>query len=474
MKRLLLFFSLLAVSGATHAADPTTDLLNAPRVGDFITLSAGPGNDGKSIVKYTIDGGNSPRMVNGLTFRGNGEIAIHIQSLNPLTQAWTVETKATPDVSFAAIKTFLDDLKALQSSLPQAQADASARSQAAESAPVPRGGQKEDCRTFSSLIQDTYTALQAPGLTADELQEIVAGANGHKGVAAAEKALVSAQQAIQTNASDARTSLGKLRSAYSALGNDPSKTCTIVTGQILVDYVEVRSTADQIIKAKEALSQQIGDLVKILQPFLPESVWFGRDLDDYVIKTVTPTFSDQQDVSVTAKLRTVQLKNGSISVSIDDANIIAGTFVVRKNSYFVTERAAAMIYNNLTYPQYGTAKNPNGETVVKRTEDHQPINGALMLNLVIRIGRDTSVAWPFLQFGVSSAKDFPGFLAGLGIRFADPFNFSISAGGMITRYKDLDGNLKVGDVVSGTDDINKHLTYKTSPVAIYGAIQLKF
>jgi len=474
MKRLLLFFAFLTMAGVAHAGDPTTDLLNAPRVNDFITLSVGPGNDGKAIVKYTIDTNNSPRMVNGLTFRSNSEIAIHIQNLNPLTQAWVVETKATPDVSFAAIKAFLDDLKTLQASLPQAQTEAQANAQAAKAAPAARGARKEDCGTLNSLIQETYTALQDPGLTAEKLQEFVTEAIGHKGVVTAEKDFVGAQQSIQKSIATARRKLGDLRAAYGSLGNDPSKTCSVVSGQILVDYIEVRSTADQIIAAKEALSQQIGELVKILQPFLDQNVWYGNVLTDYVIKTVTPSFAEQQSVSVTTKLRTVQLKGGSIVVSTDDANVIAGTFVVRKNSFFVAERAAAMIYNNLNYPQYGTTKTANGDTVVQRTKDHQPINGALMLNLVMRVGRDSSVAYPFLQFGVSSAKDFPGFLAGLGIRFADPFNFSISAGGMITRYKDLDGSLKVGDVVSGTDDINKHLAYKTSPVVLYGAVQLKF
>jgi hypothetical protein len=133
-----------------------------------------------------------------------------------------------------------------------------------------------------------------------------------------------------------------------------------------------------------------------------------------------------------------------------------------------------VIYNNITYPQYGTTTNASGQTVVKRTKDHEPIGGALMLNLVMRLGRGASVAHPLLQFGVSSAKEFPGFLAGIGVRFVEPFNFSLSVGGMITRYKDLDGELKVGDPASGTADINKHLVYKTSPVAIYGAMQLKF
>ncbi|HEY0515123.1 MAG TPA: hypothetical protein VGH73_24720, partial [Thermoanaerobaculia bacterium] len=393
------------------------------------------------------------------------------------------ESKATPDVSFAAIQAFLDDLKTLQGSLSKGQAAALAGAQSAKvlrpSAraiePTEQEKQQEnDCATLNDLIQKAYTALQRPGLTAEELQSYVSEAYGHKGVTAARGHFVAAQTSIQDSIDKAKKSLADIRDKYSSLGNDPTKTCSTITGQILVDYIEVRSTADQIIAKKEALSQQIGGLVKILQPFLDPNVWYGRDLTDYVIKpSVTPTFAEQQNLSASVKVRTVQLNGSSIVVSTDDANIIATTFVVRKNTFFVAERAAAVIYNNLKYPQYGTAKNANGDMVVQRTADHQPIGGALMLNLVMRL-HGPSVAYPFLQFGVSSAKEFPGFLAGLGLRFAAPFNFSISAGGMITRYKDLDGKLKVGDVVTGTDDINKHLTYKTSPVVIYGAMQLKF
>ena len=83
-------------------------------------------------------------------------------------------------------------------------------------------------------------------------------------------------------------------------------------------------------------------------------------------------------------------------------------------------------------------------------------------------------AIPFIQFGMSTAKDFPGFLAGAGFRFTSPVAFSISAGGMITRYKDLDDPSRLNKPISGTAEIKDHLIDKTSPVALYGAIQLKF
>jgi hypothetical protein len=466
MKRLLVFLTFLAMSGVAHAGDPTTELLEAPRVGGFITLSVGPGTDGKAIVKYTVDNDIAQRAVNGLTFRSDGQIGIHIQNFNPLTQTWVIEAKATPDVSFEAIQAFLNDLKTLQAALPQPQTPLGTLT-------VVPGTITENCATLASLTQEAYDALQKPELTVGVLHDRVAAANGYLGVKTASAGFVADQASIEMNIDIARMALAKIRTAYSVLQNHPSLQCSQITGQLLVDYVEVRSTADKIIAAKEALRQQLGELVKTLQPYLDQNAWQGPALTDYVIKTITPTFAEQQNLSVTAKMRTITLKDGSIVVTTDDANIITGMFVVRKNTFFVAERAVAVIYNNLKYPQYGTAVNAQGSMVVKRTMDHQPINGALMLNLVMRLG-SPSVAYPFLQFGVSSAKDIPGFLAGVGLRFAAPFNFSISAGGMITRYKDLDGNLKVGDTVTGTDDINKHLAYKTSPVVLYGAMQLKF
>lgn len=469
MKRLLLFLVILAMASGADAADPTTEMLNAPFVGDYITLSLGPGNDGKTIVKYTIDTNTSPRAVAGKTFRSNDEVAIHIQSFNPLTQAWVVEAKATPDVSYAAIKAFLDDLTALQAALPQPPGEDE------EAPPVGGGDEADDCERLKELITEAFVALKKEEVTASDLRELVTGATGHAGVTKAAEKISTIQSEIDKNIDKAKTALSSIQTEFSGLtGNEPTKSCPSISAQILVDYIQVHSTADRIIETKETLHAQLGDLHGILQPYLQTAVWRGQPLTDLAIKTVNPTFAEQQSVSVTAKERTVQLVDNSIVIKTDDANVISGKFDVRKSSFFVAERAVAVIYNSLTYPQYGTATNEAGETVVRRTDDHEPVNGALMLNLVMRLGRSASVVHPLLQLGVSSAKDYPGFLAGVGLRFVEPFNFSLSVGGMITRYKDLDGDLAEDDPVSGTAEIEEHLTYKTSPVALYGAVQLKF
>jgi hypothetical protein len=475
MKRLLIFLVMVSMAAIAHAGDPTTDLLTAPFVQDFILLSSGPGNDGKPVVKYAIDTvSGSPKTANGLVFRSDGEINIYIHNFNPLTQTWVVEAKATPDVSYAAIKSFLDDLKALQGSLPNPPA-ASAGARASSLGQPDMCARLTGCDRLNCRINQAFAALNEKVLVATELQTLVNEATGYQGVTTASTGLIKKQQDIKDNNDLARSELDKIRNEYSDLNHTHTQECAAINSRILVDYIQVQSTADQIIAKKEALRAQLGELAKTLQPYLQQNAWFGPTFSDSFITSVTPTFENQQTVSVSVKERTIQLDDDSkIVIKSDATNVVAGKFDVRRSSFFVPERAAAVIYNNLKYPQYGTAMNDEGKMVVKRTKDHQPIDGALMLNLVMRMGRNSSVVYPLIQLGVSSAKDFPGFLAGVGLRFVEPFRFSLSVGGMITRYKDLDGNLKIGDVVSGTDDINKHLTYKTSPVVIYGAMQLKF
>lgn len=463
MKRLFASLAILSMASGASAADPTTEILQAPFIHDYITLSLGPDNGGKTIVKYTIDSNVSPRAAAGKTFRSSDEVAIHIQSFNPLTQVWVVEAKATPDVSYTAIKAFLDDLTALQAALPSVTPAGGAAPNAAD-----------PCDRLKQLIADAFRALTAQEITPGELQALVDGAHGHAGVSRAAGDLTAKQVKIRTNTDNARVALAHIRNEFSEFTKlPPPKECSNVTSKILVDYVEVRSTSDRIIAAKEALFTQLGDLQKAVQPYLQQAVWRGPALSDYAIKAIKPSFAEQQNVSVTAKQRAITLNGNSIVITTDDTNVVTGQFTVRKSSVFVAERAVAVIYNDLTYPQYGTATDENGEIVVQRVDDHDPVNGALMLNLVTRF-RGLSVAYPLLQLGVSSAKDFPGFLAGVGLRFVEPFNFSLSVGGMITRYKDLDGELEDGDPVSGTAEIEEHLVYKTSPVVLYGAIQVKF
>lgn len=479
MKRALIILALVSMAVAVHAADPTTNALDSTYVKDFITLSQGQGNDSKPIVKFTSDSfaPGSPKAVDGMSFRSSGEIAIHIANLNPLIETWAVEAKATPDLSYAAIKAFLDDLVALQGALPQPSTVAGPPAGGGGPAappPCPVTPSVTGCDLLQKLVAQAYASLSTPAITAATLTEIVNGAKGHAGVTDSTKKLMAQQEAIEKSNACARTKLAAIRATFGSLDGAAKDQCLTVTGALLIDYVEVYSTAERIIAAKQALHKQLGGLVEILQPYTDDKVWRGPTLSDYEIVTLKPTFAEQRDITATVKTRTVTIANKSITVKTDDKNVVSARFDARKHSFFVAERAMAMVYNSLTYPDYGTGKNEAGETVIVRVEDRKPIDGAMMLNLVMRLGRGASVVHPMIQLGVSTAKDFPGFLAGAGLRFAKPFSFSISAGGMITRYKDLDDPNRLGKPVSGTAEIQEHLVLKTSPVAAYGAIQLKF
>lgn len=468
MKHFLVFLAVLAIAPVAKA-DSTTDALHALMVEDNITLSLGTDNAGATVINYSIDSNTSPKSANGLHFRSDGEIAIRIGNFSPLAEKWVVESKGTPDPSFTAIKAFLEDLKALQDSLDPD--NASVTKKPGEGPPAGGSGEDAGCTSLRSQILEAYKALVASRFDAKELKRIVTISRGNAGVNRAYDDLVKVQQEIKADIETARKILIQIRSEFGSLLKAPMQICNGIDSRILIDYVEVYSTAEQIIAKKETLRQQLGELSLVLDPYRDSRNWQGSSLADYAIHRVTPTFAELQNVTASAQVKTIQLAGDTIEVKTGTA--VVAKIDVRRNTLFVAERAVAVIYNSLTYPQYGTETTDDGKMIVRRIDDHEPIDGAVMLNLVFRL-RSPSVVYPFLQIGVSSAKDFPGLLAGVGGRFVEPFNFSISVGGMITRYKDLDGSLRVGDEVSGSAEIQEHLELKNSDVAAYVAIQVKF
>ncbi len=475
----LLIATLIASPLAQAQVDRTTDLLEARYVKQYVRVTFGPRVAGKPIkLLYAVDSVNDldyAELEPGITFRSSGPIQVLLGDFNPLLQKYQVEQKATADVSYAAIKQFLEDLKEFQKALP--------------SQPLTGGGgtATDPCDILEGLITGIETAAKDPELTADSLKSIVDAAHGYsgspgsvdEGVHGAVTNLTRAKKQITDNVDTIEKNLKRIRDEFTAdLGARPQHECTsdLARAKALADrYRELRDKiTPPIITSKKGLAASIDDLLAFLATFDDDKAWAGPNKSDYRIDAVKPTFEEMKTVTIHATAKKVSLVNDKIVVTEVADTKVDASFDVRRSSFFVPERAAAMIYNRLTYPVYGTATDPDtGKTVVKRNDDHQPVGGAMMLNLVMRVGGG-SVAYPMLQFGVSSAKDFPGFLAGAGFRFTRPVAFSISFGGMITRFKDLDEGLHVGDVVTGTADIDKHLKFKTSDIATYGAIQIKF
>jgi hypothetical protein len=449
-------------------ADATSDFLTARSVRNFVRI--GFVNDKNPKLVYSLDSfdtNDQKTLLKGLTLRTEDEIAVYIADFNPLRDSFTVDSKETPSPNYGAIKAFLDDLKILQQSLPPV----------GEGTSDTTSQRTTRCDRLRKLIATAQEALSATELTPQNLNDMAVSAIGFEGVHNVIIQLTGTSNNLKANMDKASKAIESIVAEFSHVkGAEPQDSCATIDSAILVDYVSVTGSAAQVLAQKSALKQVVDGLVTSLGKIDDADDWRGANdnLTDYVFTRLTPTFEKDQTVTVTAVRRTITVEDGVLSIGNADKTKQEVAFLVKRDSFFVTERAVAGIYNHLKYPKYGTAKNDAGETVVERSkDDYDPVNAAMMLNMVMRT-KMGSVAYPMLQLGVSTAKDFPGLLAGIGLRFTQPSAFSLSVGGMITRYKDLDGVLKPGDKVTGTSDIESHLEFKTSPVVLYGAIQLKF
>ena len=464
---MLFLVFVLAVAATPLLADATADLLGAVHIKNYIRLNVGPDpvDSTKTVILAATDSVSTDDLhpLAGRTFASDGTINVYVMEFNPLTQVWTVVGKASPDPNYGAIKTFIDDLKPLQATFPK---PAEQVGGGGEDSPDP-------CTRLAALIQKAISSLKDSGIDGDHLKTIATEAVGSKGVLKAKKDLEDVIGKIDADNATASATLQQIRLLFgTSNGVAPLLSCSTIASPMLVDYVDATGRAQQVIDRRKALADALRNLIKTsLAPYTDPKRWRGADSSDLLFTSITPTFENLMTVDAAMKAKTLDVSGNSISVTTADTGSTA-QFVVRRDSFLIPERAAAVIYNHLTYPKYGTTVK-DGKTVVERVKDAEPVSGAIMLNLIPRFGR-TSAVYPMLQVGVSSAKEFPGFLAGVGLRFTAPVAFSLSAGGIVTRFKDLDQSLHVGDVVTGTSDIDKHLQYRTSPVALYAAMQMKF
>jgi hypothetical protein len=100
------------------------------------------------------------------------------------------------------------------------------------------------------------------------------------------------------------------------------------------------------------------------------------------------------------------------------------------------------------------------------------VNAAITLNLLCNcVGG--GFLYPGFQLGVSKVKDYPGLLAGIVGRFAQPKQLAVSTGVMITWYKDRN-TLKVDSEVKSPNDLKADLKLKRSDPAWYLGVQYTF
>jgi hypothetical protein len=130
-------------------------------------------------------------------------------------------------------------------------------------------------------------------------------------------------------------------------------------------------------------------------------------------------------------------------------------------------------FTSFKYLTYGTTSDSSGQQYVAAPVEAQMrnLNIATMLNF--NYFTPDSQLHPFFQLGAGINSGLPTFLTGFGIRsnISGLKRLAVSGGLAMTWLRELT-NLKVGDKISGTADIEKDFKYSSAPTfAPYFSIQ---
>jgi hypothetical protein len=163
-------------------------------------------------------------------------------------------------------------------------------------------------------------------------------------------------------------------------------------------------------------------------------------------------------------------------VSSEPKELVNRSIRIRKFQRFVPEVSVGTAFTFLKYNSYGTTSDSSGQQFVGTPTENimKNLNITTMLNLNYYISH--SLLHPFYQIGVGVNSGIPTILTGVGVRsnISGIKRMAVAGGIAMTWVKELQ-NLKVGDKVSGTDDIEKDYNYGSAPmITPYISLQYNF
>lgn len=294
------------------------------------------------------------------------------------------------------------------------------------------------------------------------------GLTGPQSVAAGAKVINDFATTIDGHLSEAKKHWGII-TACATTATDPNKRAIYLAFSLYDPNPRIQ----QITSLKTAVTSLADSLLK---QFGTADQWTGPNSTDYVISAeVAPTFAVMQNVTAKVVNLTLKVDPNTSALSTEQQAAGSTTFGVRKYSTLTTEIGVGAVFGSIRVPTYGTSTNGAGQMIVAKKADTSPsLNAAVLANFVCRCG--TGLLVPMVQVGALASKNLPSILVGGGVRLFGLGKGDIALGGgaMVAWYQDLK-KLKVGDVISGTNDITSDLGFISSPkIGGYVTIQYKF
>jgi hypothetical protein len=449
---------------ASSVSAGTIDLLQGQKVRGSLTLVV-PSKAGNILYRVDADPDNRTLEKN-TSFLISNQVAIQVENFNPLKMALVIKDIEEVDVNFGPqLSEFFDKLLVLGTTI-RPSADQTKKS--LESMQFTSAPPCEPAVVFNDLFSRTIRIVSGVPDTDKQIRkDLAATTGGRNGSLAFQASLASQIDTLGNNAQAIDSELATLKSALDTLLANPA--CSSIASDAQARFLAVKAQGDAAKAALATISDQLKVLKKDVEAVTDPEKWNSAGTS-YIAHRATLLPDKQRTVTVTVTLRDVNDRLGGPLLL--EKGTVEGSMVLHNYSLFIPEVAAGVVYSDQRYPKYGTKEEGGVMKVARASEDGPGVEAALMLNLICRCwGRN--IFYPSLQLGLSSAKDVPGLLFGLGFRFTQPRQLSLTGGRMLTWAKDLD-KLKVGDVVSGTAALESDLKLKRQPTAWYVAVQYSF
>jgi len=457
-----------------RAAPDTREFLTAPRVARQIRLQFEAGR-----VLFDVDEEHLSRpLAPGTLFVARRDVALTVHRLNPLALQVTAGIETAEDPAHADLARLLKALLQIPAIVSPGAVDAKKAAAAfagARGAGVAGGVCTPVQRAFDLLEQlhnALYSSEVSPETLARELSEwsaAIEAAPGPPGIETARSAIDAARKRLTPLISRAQRSIDDLVERLAADAPEHPDACAAVERGIY-EMLRISNPSARLADVR-AIASTIGAMSTALKRFDDPAKWIG---DDYVVAPLHPAPDKQATVTVRAVSVTYAAGDGGIVITSEDER--AATLRLRYFTPFAVEAGAGAVFAVVDRPKYGTRRNSRGDlTIASAGVTSLSVDPSVLLNFVCRCGGGT-ILEPMAQVGASTSKETPSLFVGGGLRLFVVGRGDVAVGGglLLAWVRDL-STLAVGDVVSGTADIQKDLAFGRTPRAgHYFVIQYKW
>lgn len=230
----------------------------------------------------------------------------------------------------------------------------------------------------------------------------------------------------------------------------------------------VMSKAHEAVNHRETSSKNLKELYNYLSKYNKNIMsWNGSN---YLIGTVQePAKQNIKKATITVREIKFTASEDNVIINESDKNVLSNAFTVYKNENVMYEPSFGFVYSPLKSNTFST-KTVNGNQVIEKIENSDNYHAAAFLNVYYTEWINENV-YPFWQLGLSTAKDYPALLTGLGMKIRDT-SFAISVGAAFGFTKELN-KLSEGATVTGQADIDKDVEIVVTP-SWYLSLQYNF